>query len=113
VSWLIRNNVLGWHRALLVSLVALPWAVNLVSLHKPATALHPRGSPNLAGSWQGRGSSGDVSPQNTAVCIDCHMLPSLERTAVVQGYLEPHVRGSWASKGSAIRNYLLRTGLDF
>lgn len=73
---------------LLVSLVAPPWAVNLASLNKPDAALHPGGSQNLAGSLQGRGGSGDVSPKNVvsslnteAVCIDSPMLPSLEGTA--------------------------------
>lgn len=97
---------------LLVSSVTLPWVVNLVSPNKPDTALHPQ---TLAGSLQGRGSSGGVSPENTASCsntpaarISAHVLPSLERTAVVHGCLEPHLQPSWASKGSAIRDFICR-----
>lgn len=102
---------------LLVSSVALPWAVNLVSPNKPDTALHPQ---NLAGSLQGRGSRGDVSPKNMASCsntpavrVNSHALPSLERTAAVQGCPEPHLHPSWASEGSALRDFICSDDLDF
>ena len=118
VSQKIKNSVIADQKRcpmlaqgpLLVSLVALSWVVNLVSPNEPDTALHPQ---SLAGSLQGRGSSGDISPKNTAscsntpaVCINSHALPSLERTVVVQGCLEPHLHPSWASKGSAIRDFI-------
>lgn len=76
---------------LLVSLVTLPWVVNLMSPDKPDTVFHPQ---NLAVSLQGRGSSEAVSPK------------SLERTDIisVQGCLEPSLNPSWVSKGYAIRH---------
>lgn len=90
---------------LLVSLVALPWVVNLVSPNKPDTALHLQ---DLSGSIQARGSSGGVS-RNAPSCSNVlvvggssHALPNLERTAAVQGCLESQLHPSWASRKSVI-----------
>lgn len=73
----------------LVSSVALPQLADLVSPNKPDSALHPQ-------SLQGRDRGNDTSPKSTAsssntpvVCANSLALPSLERTALVQGYPDP------------------------
>lgn len=63
---------------LLVSSIGLPWVVNLVSPSKPDTARHPQ---NL----QGRGSSGDLSPENMASGSNIPPAPTSSRRLAWRG----------------------------